>query len=90
MSESEGTYTAPWVSKRYHDFGHRTRDEILLAYLSCFSSPAGQIVMDDLYQSICGRQMMGERDIGRHDFWIYILEALQEAERLLRQVEGRE
>jgi hypothetical protein len=79
VSEREERYV-----KRYHDFGHRSREDILIAYLQCFSSPAGQIVMDDLYQSICGRQMMGERDIGKHDIWIFILDAMQEAERLLK------
>jgi hypothetical protein len=76
----------PWIegAKRYHQLPRREPAQVYAAFRECFTSPAGQLVMDELYRVVCCTQLATVRDLGKHDLWVYILDAMQQGE-LLRE-----
>jgi hypothetical protein len=82
--ESADREPSPWLQGaiRYHQLPRREAAQIYAAFRECFTSPAGQIVMDELYRVVCCTQLASARDLGKHDLWVYILDAMQQGEAL--------
>jgi hypothetical protein len=75
MSELEDHYI--FGSNRYHDLPPRTDEQIDAAYYHALTSPAGQIIMDDLYNMVCCTYLPDVRAIGQVDLRNYMLSRMQ-------------
>jgi hypothetical protein len=75
MSEPEALYI--YGANRYHELPPRTEAQIDAAYYEAFTSPAGQIIMDDLYSKVCCSAMPDMRAIGQVDLRNYFLVRMQ-------------
>jgi hypothetical protein len=71
MSELEVPYI--YGANRYHDLPSRTEEQIDAAYYGAFTSPDGQIIMDDLYAKVCCSKMDDIRALGQVDLRNYLL-----------------
>lgn len=78
MSEPSAAYLS--IANRYHHVQARSVEEIDAAYHGIFTSPAGQMVMDDLYaQAIFTLRPPEEQhlDPGIKALWVYMLRRMR-------------
>lgn len=72
----------------YHRLEAHSQDAIDEAYYQALTGGFGQIVMDDLYRLVCFSHLPGERELGQHDLWLYILQRLAAYEARMRTDDG--
>ena len=73
-------------SNRYHDLPERTQEEVDAAYYEALTSPAGRIIMDDLYSLVCCSRLT-KRGLGQVDLRNYLLARMQAHQSRLRASE---
>ena len=86
MSEPESPYIHTLF--QLHVRSPRAPHEIEQAFLNTFSSLDGRIVLEALFDKTCMKQMASERDMGRHDLFLEILDMMARGEVALRRSEG--
>ena len=75
MSEPEAPYL--FGANRYHDIPSRTEEQIDAAYYEALTSPAGQVIMDDLYNIVCCSHMQTLQELGQVDLRNYLLRRMR-------------
>jgi hypothetical protein len=76
--EGGGEARQPWLdgSFAFHRKSRYGLEQKALAFAEVFNGPVGRIVMEALFDAVCMTQMATERDLGKHDLWLYINETI--------------
>jgi hypothetical protein len=82
---SEESYGPPLARRPYFAVPDRSHEEVLRAFVSCFSSPSGQVVLDRLYWGCFMAHPTDMRDVGKQDLFREIIDTIQQGLALQRQ-----
>jgi hypothetical protein len=83
MSEPESPYVGSLF--QFHVRVKRPDDEIAEAFLECFSSPHGRIVLESLFDAWCMRPIEDDLGRGMHAAFLLILDTMAQGEDVRRQ-----
>jgi hypothetical protein len=78
----------PLTRRPYFAVPDRSDADVLRAFVSCFSSPSGQVVLDRLYWSTVMASPADMRGVGRQDVFREIIDTIQKGLALQRQQIG--
>jgi hypothetical protein len=84
--ESEIAFSPSLARRPYFCVPDRTDEEVYRAFLQCFSSPAGQLVLDRLYWRVMMASPPDLRAVWKQDLFREIIDCMQRGAALVQQV----
>lgn len=72
-------------SRPYYAVPDKNNEDVLRSFVQCFTSPAGQAVLDRLYWTTVGSTPKDLREVGRQDLFREIIDCIQQGIALQRK-----
>jgi hypothetical protein len=82
--EADVAFSPTLARRPYFAVPDRTDEEFYRCALQCFSSPAGQVVLDRFYWRVMMASPRDMRDVGRQDLYREIIDAMQRGAQLVQ------